>query len=156
MSFTVWIIFSLFIGSVCPIWKKFSDIMEKLELTVPVRTRFWRAVFRQFCVRHLDNTGSIVCGAFLALTKNCSVKTAGHLTASYFRGILVLRNAGGLAPAKWQRAKSPEKRRCEAGSYRHRQLKQYAAAKAKNQWQYSALLAPPDSFMRLANVSVRA
>ncbi|MBQ2602190.1 MAG: hypothetical protein II583_02085, partial [Oscillospiraceae bacterium] len=50
------------------------------------------------------------------MTKNCSVKTARHITASNFRGIFVPRSADGLTPIKRQGAKSAEKYSLEIDS----------------------------------------
>ena len=81
------------------------------SLMAPIRTRFWRANFRQFCVKGLDNTPSILCALFLVLTKIGSVKTARHLSARLFRGIFAADDEALLAQGEEDKAKSTEKGR---------------------------------------------
>ena len=84
---------------------------DRASLMAPIRTRFWRANFRQFCVKGLDNTQSILCALFLVLTKIGSVKTARHLSARLFRGIFAADDEALLAQGEEDKAKSTEKGR---------------------------------------------
>ena len=65
-----------------------------------------------YFLKALENTQSILCGLFIVWGHFCSRETASHRTALGFRGIFVLLEAGGLAPANDKRAKSSEKAGC--------------------------------------------
>jgi len=59
----------------------------------------------------MDN---IPCEPFLCLITFLRGKSASHLSAMNFRGIIGFRAAGGLSPAKMERTKHAEKARRQA------------------------------------------